>query len=405
MQLALGFTDFTEPTFTVTRNGGTYTIFSSETLWGNSPYVALRYLNGTYTHVSPTPVEAKTWTVSPTDASQLDRIGVAGSDLCGNPGVLVFSSLAPPTASTPTVPPLQPSSLPEVQLKVIGVTASSYSGNTYNPGMAIDGIASTSNYWSTLSGLGFAHWLKLDLWSLVPINQVTTNFYDGDARTYTYYVEVSADGSSWVTVVPTKNSKGLATDTFSEIIARFVRITVTGNTANNGAHIEEIKVYQLTPSSIPTPTPTPALSTTPSPIPTPTATPIPTLTPTATPTSSPTPTPALSTTPSPIPTPTATPIPTLTPTATPTSSPTPTPALSTTPSPIPTPTATPIPTLTPTATPTSSPTPTPALSTTPSPIPTPTAIAGFLSIQQSFLIVAVIIGGVLAAVVMFAKKS
>jgi len=35
MQLALGFTDFTPPTFTITPNGGTYTVVSSEPLWKN----------------------------------------------------------------------------------------------------------------------------------------------------------------------------------------------------------------------------------------------------------------------------------------------------------------------------------------------------------------------------------
>jgi hypothetical protein len=39
-----------------------------------------------------------------------------------------------------------------------------------------------------------------------------------------------------------------------------VRITVTGNTANTAAHIEEIKVYQSTgtPTATPSPTPTAA---------------------------------------------------------------------------------------------------------------------------------------------------
>jgi uncharacterized repeat protein (TIGR02543 family) len=87
MQLALGFTDFTPPTFTVTSSGiNTYTIVSNEPLWKNHPYVALKYTNGTYGHMSATPAGANTWTVTPPRAWELSAIGVGASDLCGNPG-------------------------------------------------------------------------------------------------------------------------------------------------------------------------------------------------------------------------------------------------------------------------------------------------------------------------------
>jgi hypothetical protein len=86
-------------------------------------------------------------------------------------------------------------------------------------------------------------WLRLDLGRVYGINTVTTHFYDGDVRTYTYYIQVSNDSSSWTTIVSTKTGSGSVTDTFSQVGARFVRITVTANTANPAAHIEEIKVY------------------------------------------------------------------------------------------------------------------------------------------------------------------
>ena len=57
----------------------------------------------------------------------------------------------------------------------------------------------------------------------------------------------------------------MVTDTFNQVSARYVRTTVTGNTANTAAHIEEIKVYQGSsatnaPTQTPTPSPTPSVS-------------------------------------------------------------------------------------------------------------------------------------------------
>ena len=149
MQLALGLPSMAPPTFTVTQNSGTYVITSSQTLWGNSPYIALEYTGGTYTHMTAEPVAANTWTVTVPNLANCVKIGVAGSDMSGNPGVYVFSPPTPPQGTIPVAPTPPPSSLPEVQVPVNGVTASSYYNLTYNPGMAIDGTPSASNYWGT----------------------------------------------------------------------------------------------------------------------------------------------------------------------------------------------------------------------------------------------------------------
>lgn len=322
MQGALGLPSIPAPTFTVTQNSGTYVITSSQTLWGNSPYIALKYSGGpggtyTYTHTTAEPIKTNIWTVTVPNLVNCTEMGVAGSDMSGNPGVYVFSPTTPPNGTIPTTPTPPPSSLPEVQVPIYGVTASSYLNLTYNPGVAIDGTPSAYNYWGTDSGLGLPQWLMLDLWNQTVINQVTTHFYDVDSRTYTYNIQTSTDGLSWTTVVPTTAGQGIVVNTFAPVTARFVMITVTGDTANNAAHIEQISVDQLTQLT-PTPTPTPTATLTSTPIPT--ATPTTTPTPTAT---SPTPTPAASSTPTPTPTsqPTATPASTSTPTPVPTATP------------------------------------------------------------------------------------
>lgn len=126
------------------------------------------------------------------------------------------------------------------------VSASSIDG-AHTPELAIDGVESTSNYWGTDATVTqLPQWLQVDLRSPISISKITTHFYDGDVRTYTYHIDVSTDGTSWDTVVPTKSGSGSVTDTFAETTARYVKITVTGNTANDAAHIEEIKIYHVT---------------------------------------------------------------------------------------------------------------------------------------------------------------
>jgi len=161
------------------------------------------------------------------------------------PGATIQSTN--PTA-TPTT---NPSPLPNSQIPAVGASASSYNGLTYSPLNAIDGVESISNYWGTSAVSGLPQWLKIDVGFAAGINQVVTHFYDGNTRVYTYFVEVSVDGSLWTTVVASKTGSSIVTDTFNQVTARFVRITVTGNTANAAAHIEEIKIYQ---STNPTPT-------------------------------------------------------------------------------------------------------------------------------------------------------
>jgi uncharacterized repeat protein (TIGR02543 family) len=104
MQQALGFTDSTPPTFTITSSGNTYTITSSEPLWQNHPYIAIKCTNGTYGHMSATPAGTNTWTITPpTGIGAIEKIGVGASDLYGNPGVATATFQGPYTLTVGTV--------------------------------------------------------------------------------------------------------------------------------------------------------------------------------------------------------------------------------------------------------------------------------------------------------------
>ncbi len=261
MQLALGYNDVTPPTFTVSRNSSTYIISSNETLWNNNPYIAVLYNNGAYSHPAASLIGTNTWKVDIPSSATINKIGVAANDLYGNPGVSVFSPLTPPEVPIPTVsaPTTQP---PQVKIPVHGIVASNYLDSDHNPSKALD--SDLSSYWGTSSAEGFPQSLTLDLWTLVPVNQVTTHFYDVDTRAYTYSIAVSTDGSTWTTVVPSKISGSAVSDSFAQVMARYVRIIVTHNTANTAVHIKEIAAYQATlgsysnPKSISAPSPSPS---------------------------------------------------------------------------------------------------------------------------------------------------
>jgi hypothetical protein len=394
MQLTQGYTDTTPPTITATRNASTYIINSSETLWNNAPYVALQYSNGAYTNMATTPVGNNVWTLTVPNIGSLAKMGVAACDLYGNPGLLTFSPLTPPTSSLPTAPPLAPSAPPEVQVQVHGVTATSAYNSTYNAGQAIDGIETPPSFWASGLTVEFPQSITLDLWAPTPVNQISTRFYYYNPATYNYNVDLSNDSVNWTPVVLPKIGANLVTDTFSQTLTRYIRVSVSDTSVVQGvAEILELKVFQQTlqPTPTPTPSPTPSLSPSSTPSPTPSPAASPTATPTPTPSSNPT------TTPSPAPTSTATPSPSSTSTATPAPTTTTTPTTS----PSQSPTPTPIRTVTPTPL-SSTPSPTPKVS--PSPTSNSATHSESLAIATVYATAAVIITIVLAATLLLLRK-
>jgi hypothetical protein len=231
--------------------------------------------------MTPTSANTHTWKFAPYSGEFSSTFGTPSG--YEKTVTSIYATLSASTSNPTPTPSPAPSqsltSLPGSQIPAVSAAASSYNG-IYVALNAIDNVESTSNYWGTAAVSGLPQWLKIDLGSATSINQVITHFYDGNTRAYTYYIEASVDGSSWTSVVSTKTGSGIVTDTFSQVTARYVRVTVTGNTANNAAHIEEIKIYQSTGNPTPTSTYPPTLS------PTPTPTTVPTPTPSSTVTSS-----------------------------------------------------------------------------------------------------------------------
>jgi hypothetical protein len=120
-------------------------------------------------------------------------------------------------------------------------TASSFqTGNAITNGN--DGNAATR--WAA-SNSSMPQWWQVDLGASRNITRVSIDWYNSSARGYGYRIAVSTDNSHFTTVVDksTNTLFGDTTDTFS-VLARYVRITVTGCTQVSGsASFYECNVY------------------------------------------------------------------------------------------------------------------------------------------------------------------
>lgn len=119
--------------------------------------------------------------------------------------------------------------------------AASANGNDGNvPADAIDGDLGTR--WSNL---GVGSWIRADLGASTSIAGVDIAWYRGDTRRSHFVLAVSQDGTTWQTVHQGDSSGTTAGSehyAFAAVDARWVRVTVNGNTANAWASISELAV-------------------------------------------------------------------------------------------------------------------------------------------------------------------
>jgi len=100
------------------------------------------------------------------------------------------------------------------------------------------------------SNYGVGSWIQLDLGTYKNICDIDIAWYKGNQRQTNFVISTSLDGKSYKTVLTTRsngNTLSFENYEFPDTLARYVKITVNGNTQNNYASISEIRV-QLTSS-------------------------------------------------------------------------------------------------------------------------------------------------------------
>ena len=124
-------------------------------------------------------------------------------------------------------------------LPISGVTASGNDGNV--PSNVLDNNLNTR--WSS-NGIG--QWIRADLGSVKNICSVDIAWYNGNTRQYHFVIATSTDGTTFTNKF-SGDSSGTTVNSQKYTIpatdARYVRITVNGNTANNWASMTELDVF------------------------------------------------------------------------------------------------------------------------------------------------------------------
>lgn len=95
------------------------------------------------------------------------------------------------------------------------------------------------------SNYGVGSWIQLDLGTNKNICDVDIAWYKGNQRQNNFIISTSLDGKSYKNVLATRsngNTSSYENYEFPDTLARYVKITVNGNTQNNYASITEIRI-------------------------------------------------------------------------------------------------------------------------------------------------------------------
>jgi hypothetical protein len=156
------------------------------------------------------------------------------------------------TASTSPNPPP-----PTEDCNLLPISKASEQGGNHSlgPKYAIDGDLSTR--WSN-NGIGAS--ITLDLGKKKVICNVDISWYKGASRISNFGVSLSTDDKSYSNAFSGKSAgttEGFERYNIPDINARYVKITVNGNTMNHWASINEVRIFGDPNNPIPNPNPNP----------------------------------------------------------------------------------------------------------------------------------------------------
>ena len=139
------------------------------------------------------------------------------------------------------MPVIASAALDEENIALASNGASVLGGSPINDGVVSGYTGST--------GFSWFYWpdsMTIVLPKVYTVDRIKTLLWDGDGRYYQYYLEVSEDGEKWIKVVDKTSGqwKSWQLDTFEPIPAKYIRITGTYNSANEGFYIVELEAYE-----------------------------------------------------------------------------------------------------------------------------------------------------------------
>jgi alpha-N-acetylglucosaminidase len=107
----------------------------------------------------------------------------------------------------------------------------------------------TDRYWATDVNIDKAAWWQVDLEKPTTVGRVVIVFFYGDRRHYGFTVEGSLDGKTWDMLADRRDNKQVSTRQgitcrFPPRSLRYLRVTVTHNSANTGRHLVEVMAME-----------------------------------------------------------------------------------------------------------------------------------------------------------------
>jgi F5/8 type C domain len=125
------------------------------------------------------------------------------------------------------------------ETQTLGVSASA--SDTSFPASAVLDL-NPQTLWSTY---GKGAWIQLDLGNVKTVCSLDIAWYKGNQRNVNFIISVSKEGSTYKNVFDSKSS-GTTTSferyDLQDVDARYIKITVNGNTQNNYATIADLRV-------------------------------------------------------------------------------------------------------------------------------------------------------------------
>ena len=126
-----------------------------------------------------------------------------------------------------------------------GVQTSVAQQGEHNPEFAVDGKTDLESGWW---GETWPSWLQVDLGATTEVDSAHVFFYWDGARYYQYNLAVSTDGEQWTTVADAAANTTPGTErgvvhAFPPVQARYVRLNILKNSANEAVHLAELKVF------------------------------------------------------------------------------------------------------------------------------------------------------------------
>ncbi|HEU5460890.1 MAG TPA: discoidin domain-containing protein, partial [Nitrososphaeraceae archaeon] len=150
-----------------------------------------------------------------------------------------WSSISEMDINNPIVPgspsPCSPLNIPVDHISSIDSSPNNTEGNS------VDNDLSTK--WSNL---GLGSWLQFDLGQEKQICDLGISWYKGNIRSIDFLVSVSSDGSDFRQVFSSTNGKTTDDIEFYDLpdtLGKYLRISVTGNSVNDWASINEVDVF------------------------------------------------------------------------------------------------------------------------------------------------------------------